>query len=268
MIRRLYYEDNLDWLLNWRTDLMPPKRMITGNERASFKIVGEEFFRYFIELCNLQPNVRVLDVGSGAGRMAIPLTKYLNDEGSYEGFDVIPHNVYWCQRKITPKHPNFRFHIADIYNKTYNQEGEYRASTYRFPYEDGSFDFVFLTSVFTHLLPLDLEQYLSEIARALKPNGKCLITYFLLNRESLANIEASKQSTIAFHYRFENYRIKNKDIPEEAIAYDEEFIRELYRKYRLRIVEPVHYGAWCGREKHLSFQDIIIADKDQTLTAA
>ena len=39
------------------------------------------------------------------------------------------------------------------------------------------------------------------------------------------------------------------------------FVRALYDKYNLEIKEPIHYGAWCGREKFLSYQDLIFAFK-------
>ena len=34
------------------------------------------------------------------------------------------------------------------------------------------------------MLSADMENYLKQIARVLKPGGRCLITYFLLNPES------------------------------------------------------------------------------------
>src|SRR5207302_10777966 len=45
--------------------------------------IGEEFFRYFVDIAGLKPQDRVLDVGCGTGRMAQPLTKYLKC-GSYD----------------------------------------------------------------------------------------------------------------------------------------------------------------------------------------
>lgn len=29
----------------------------------------------------------------------------------------------------------------------------------------------------------------------------------------------------------------------------------------MNIVEPIHYGLWCGRDEFLSYQDIILAKK-------
>jgi hypothetical protein len=56
------------------------------------------------------------------------------------------------------------------------------------------------------------------------------------------------------------YYATNRDIPEAAIAYDEKYVRDLFRKYG-EIIGPVHYGSWCGREEYLDFQDIVVAEK-------
>ncbi len=263
--RRVYHlpADVLDSLLGRRKPLTPPKgKVFFGG--GDFDKIGEEYFRYFVDLGGLKPDERVLDVGCGIGRMAVPLTRYLDSRGSYEGFDVFPAGVRWCRENITPKYPNFRFRVADIHNKEYNPGGRFAASEYEFPYEDGSFDFVFLTSVFTHLLPDEVENYLSEIRRVLAPNGRCLASFFLLNDESLGTIR-SGTSTIDFRHDFGGYRAKDADTPEAAIAYPEDYVRSLYTERGLSITEPSHYGAWPGRRNFLSYQDIVIAvSKDAT----
>lgn len=136
----------------------------------------------------------MLDVGCGSGRMALPLTGYLNSEGRYAGFDISQKAIAWCQEHITSAHPNFQFEVSDIYNSLYNPKGKYQSLDFRFPYPDASFDVVFLTSVFTHMFPPDVEHYLDEISRVLKPGGRCLCTYFLLNDESLAHIAEGKSA--------------------------------------------------------------------------
>lgn len=257
--RRIFHlpADVLNSLLGRRNPLTPPKgKVFFGG--GDFDRVGEEYFRYFIELGDLKPDERVLDVGCGIGRMAVPLTRYLSDRGSYEGFDVFPKGIGWCQENITPKYPNFRFRVADIKNKEYNPGGRFAASGYEFPYADSSFDFVLLTSVFTHLLPDEVENYLSEIKRVLAPGGRCLASFFLLNEDSLDSIR-SGTSTIDFRHDFGGYRIKDRETPEAAIAYPEDYVRNLYAERDLAIVEPVHYGAWPGRRDFLSYQDIVVA---------
>src|SRR5262249_8590898 len=141
-----------------------------------------------------------------------------------------------------------------------NPKGKYQSLDFRFPYPDASFDVVFLTSVFTHMFPPDVEHYLDEIARVLKPGGRCLCTFFLLNEESLALIAAG-QGTRKFQHEREGYRTIHEKRPEEGIAFPEAVVRELYGKYGLNPREPVRYGSWCGRTEHLSYQDVVIAAK-------
>ena len=60
----------------------------------------------------------------------------------------------------------------------YNQD-DLSATQFTFPYKAKSFDVIFLFSVFTHMLPDEIEHYLKEISRMLKPGGICLTTLFL-----------------------------------------------------------------------------------------
>ena len=183
------------------TELVPPAELIASSAGAGgdFRAIGEQFLGYFKDLCDLKPNERVLDVGCGTGRMAVPLTRYLDKDGRYDGFDIVKKGIDWCNENISSKYPNFHFQLVDIYNKRFNPQGRLLANEYKFPFEDESFDFVFLASVFTHMLPKDIEHYFAEISRVLINKGRCLITFFLLNSESFNLIQQGK-STIDFKY--------------------------------------------------------------------
>src|SRR6516165_10434670 len=67
--------------------LIPPLELMHDGPVGfeEFKTNGEEFFRYYTELCDLKPNEKMLDVGCGIGRKTFLLTTYLSAEGSYEG---------------------------------------------------------------------------------------------------------------------------------------------------------------------------------------
>jgi len=271
--RKAYYGviDIKERLSGQRDQLTPPKKLrafIGINSEKDFKSVGDEFFKYFIDLGKLKLYERVLDVGCGIGRMAVPLTEYLNEKGSYEGFDIYAEGINWATKSISSKFPNFHFKFVDIQNKSYNPEGKFKASDFKFPYENDYFDFIFLTSVFTHMLPKDLENYLSELVRVLKTNGRCLITFFLLDEESSKLVE-TKQSSMDFKYTLaEGLRTIDNKEPENALAYDENHVKMLYKKYGLTIEEPVRYGCWSGRKKCLSLQDIIVAHKSDIKVAS
>lgn len=243
--------------------LIPPQHLMGAvgpGDYLKFQAVATEFLGYFQKFADLKPSESVLDVGCGVGRIALALTEYLDSQGSYQGFDILKEGIKWCQKNISPLYPNFQFEFANIYSKNYNPQGIIKASEYQFNYADESFDFVYLTSVFTHMVPADLENYLREISRVLKPSGRCLITFCLLTEESLKLVDA-KLSKFDFKYDFGFYRLMDLDIPEIGVAYQEDFILSLYEKSGLKLIQPIQYGKWCGRTEFLSGQDIIIAQK-------
>jgi SAM-dependent methyltransferase len=247
--------DFVDDSLGHRNPMVPPRRKIFIGE-GDFLAVGNLFLTYFQQLCNLSPDESVLDVGCGIGRMAVALTRYLSAQGSYEGFDIVPDGIAWCSERITPRYPNFRFQVADLFNKSYNSTGKFAPAEYRFPYSDGQFDFVFLTSIFTHMLPEDVSNYLREIRRVLRPSGRALITWFLLNEESNGLIREGRASLNMVHPVGE-CRTASPRVPEEAIGYPEVRMREMAAAARFSITS-IYYGSWCGRERFLSYQDIAV----------
>jgi len=249
--------DALDVCRGKRRDLVPPRRLNFVGD-GDFEKTGDEFLSYFIRFGGLQPSYSVLDVGCGIGRMARPLTGYLSG-GRYEGIDIVPVGIRWCQKNITPRYPNFHFTLADIRNTEYNPMGKVAASEYRFPYADGSFDFAFLTSVFTHLITAEAERYMAELSRVLRPGGTCVATFFLLNEESKRAVGAGR-SSLLFRYALDGCWTTNQQIPESAIAYDELTIKEKMEKNRFSI-QSIHHGNWSGRSDYLSYQDMVTLRK-------
>jgi len=254
--------DSAESVLGMQEEMIPPRHLRGYIGSGDYRAVGEEFLGYFQRLCDLQPNHRVLDMGCGIGRMAVPLTEYLSPQGSYEGIDIVPEGIEWCLAHITRKYPNFRFQLADVFSKYYNSGSKTNASNYRFPFPDNSFDLVFLTSVFTHMLPDEVANYLGELKRVLKPGGKSLISWLILNGESATLVKGGKAALDVSHPLGECL-VMNPKVPEEAIAHPEGKILELYGQAGFMIEPPIRYGAWCGRASYMSFQDICIASKPE-----
>ena len=244
---RLRALDARDRFSSRRDPLVPPRRLqFVG--RGDFAETGDEFLGHFVDLAGLKPDERVLDVGCGIGRMARPLAGFLDERGRYEGFDVNPIGIGWCQLHYDER---FRFTLADLYNRRYHPTGALKAHEFRFPYDDDSFDVVLAASVLTHLLEDEAEHYLAEIARVLRTGGRALITFFLLDDESRATIGEGR-AALAFLEPDAHVAVLREDVPEEAVAYDEAWVRGQLG------VEAVHRGGWRGRPGR-SFQDLVVA---------
>lgn len=100
--RKLYYFPS--FFSHDKNALIPPKALIyTG--RGDYENQGKFWFDFFKTHTNLTPNSNFLDIGSGVGRIAVPMIPFL--KGGYEGFDVVKQGVEWCERKITARYPNF-----------------------------------------------------------------------------------------------------------------------------------------------------------------
>jgi len=203
--------------------------------------------------------------------MAIPLTAYLSKYGYYEGFDVVPDSIDFCKNHITPSFPNFNFQVADVYNSYYNPQGSQRAESYQFPYPDNSFDLVFSTSVFTHMLPEGIEQYLREIHRVLKLNAYAFNTYYLLNDETVTAID-NRKTKIRFPFNMGNYYSGYKNVAECLVAFNCQDIITFHNRTGLIMEGDIHYGHWrhsattyptyySSQKEYMGYQDLIVARK-------
>lgn len=243
-----------------RTESIPlPAEALQGySGSVEFVGVGEIFTQYLKDLCGLRPNSVFLDIGCGIGRMARPLTSFLSESGQYRGFDVGHTGIAWCRDNISPRKPNFIFHHADVRNAYYRPETKLSASSYRFPYDDDAFDVALASSVFTHVLPDVFLNYLNETARVLRRGGKALITMFLLNEESRALISLGKSKLFTFPYKSSPFSYEYVDSPEKGIAYEEDWVLASIKAAGLQLGTDIQYGMWCGRDKFLTYQDVLI----------
>jgi len=207
-----------------------------------------------LNMAGLRPDHAVLDVGCGVGRIARYLCDYLERGSRYEGFDVRESVVSWCQTQITPRFPNFRFQFTPLFNTLYNPDPTlHSAANFVFPYADRSFDFVFAHSVFTHLTPDAASNYLGQVSRVSRPGGISYCTWFIFNQVQGAyshpfTREMTKDASGTF-------AMEDSSVPEVAIGYSEQTVRDAYRSRGLRIVEPIHFG-------FERLQDVVVAVRD------
>lgn len=250
--------DAMDLLAGRRNPMAPPRVRQATIGSGDFIAQGRHLRDIMQRAGGLQPRDRVLEVGSGYGRVALALTDYLTD-GTYDGVEIMDDGVAWCRDRITPRHSNFRFHHADLQNAYIRSHGD-SAIDYRLPFPDGSFDFVFLTSVFTHLTPLVIRHYLGEIARVLVPGGTAFITYYLLD-DSSSPLVQSGSSAQQFPHQLDGFRTSSLAAPEEAIAVPLADVLGWHRAAGIHVEQPIHFGSWTRREGALSWQDVVVSRK-------
>jgi len=228
--------------------------------------VSETFCGYLKKYAELVPTSDVLEVGFGAGRMGRVLWDYVSPGGSYSGLDVIKEMVDWHTDNITPRRPNAKFFHADVKNESYahGPDNQAKPSTYVFPFDDGSFDVVLLASVFTHMFPADVANYLREIKRVLRPGGCVLATCFLIDEQVVDNM-ASGAATRAMR-PLEGHLATWTDAPagappEACIGLGADNHRAAYEAAGLELVHFCIPGRWSGREQPVSFQDMVVAKR-------
>ena len=212
---------------------------------------------YFIEYCNLKPKSAILDIGSGIGRSAIPLTKHLNAEGKYEGFDVVKRGVDWCSKNITKRFPNFRFKYIPLNNDLYRQNGA-SPDQFRFPYNDESFDLIIVNSVFTHMIADEVENYFSEMKRVLKPKGIVYATFFLYEKGM-----ESFPHDFNFPHDYGHYRLMDNEVKSANVAFKKSFLTNNLVKEKGFFIKHLFPGSWNGlpAEECKEFQDLVILEK-------
>ncbi len=260
--RRILYMpiDLYETITGARGPMIPPRgKIFIGS--GSFVSTGESIMDQLVELGGLKPHHRVLDVGCGVGRVTVPLTRYLDNKGSYEGFDIVKSAIHWCRKRIQSRFSNFRFTHIDLKNDLYNLRTSSEAKDFAFPYSDEEFDMVFLTSVFTHMLLDDVDNYLEQIHRVLKPGGVCFATFFIMNEQAREFMKKSGKEM--FETRLDHHYLFHAKVKEANVAYDEKYLVDRMIESKGFKLEQVHHGFWSGRPKTVlnNFQDIFVFRK-------
>jgi ubiquinone/menaquinone biosynthesis C-methylase UbiE len=126
--------------------------------------------RTTLELAEVAPGDRVLDVGCGTGSLAIAAKGKVGPDGEVHGIDAAPEMIEVARRKADKKRADVGFQVGLIED---------------IPFPDGQFDLV-LNSFVLHHLPHDLKRKgFAEIQRVLKPGGRFLAADFGPGRDSL-----------------------------------------------------------------------------------
>lgn len=241
--------------------LVPPRSLWVGptDPVSHFIRWAWEYRAYLVLLCGLHAQSRVLEIGCNHGRTMLGLVDLLRPPGRYEGFDILAEQIEFAQREIETRHPHLRFRHVDVFNGTYNPQGRTRAEEFVFPYDESSFDIAYAASVFTHLTPAATANYLRQLHRVLQPGGRCLLSFFLLDR--YRGPGSSACSLYEFDHPLEGetgVAVHDPAHPEAVIAYSRERIEDLAGQAGLE-VERTLPGFWTSSPGPLvSEQDLVL----------
>ncbi|WP_337176280.1 class I SAM-dependent methyltransferase [Paludisphaera sp.] len=160
-------------------DIIPPipgagVRATAGSPSMVGYVISSDTWQLLISR-HLKEGSVLLDVGCGSGKMARALA-YHPYIRKYVGFDVLKDSVDFCNEYLVPRMGDkFEFHHLDVVS-CYNPNGKIKPTEVRFPVADGSVDFAWGCSLWTHLFEEDARHYLREVRRSLAPEGRFLPT--------------------------------------------------------------------------------------------
>lgn len=223
-----------------------------------FSAEGELLTSLLQAHAGLDESSDVLEIGCGCGRVAIPLTRLLST-GNYTGLDIDPPSIRACRRNEILTASGFEFLHLDVYNRLYNPNGRIQDAQYEFPFDKETFDIVFLISVFTHMLPDGVANYVHQIGRVLRNKGRCFLSTFLMDYG-----HAGK--TLSFPLELGDHRVYQKELPEKAVGYDLDFFRASFADQGLSLDAEPLIGTWraegIGPKAATPFpQDILVFTK-------
>ena len=257
------------WLA-YEPALVPPPALM----RTEGITVLEEWFRWGEEWSmllraygKLGSADEILEIGCGLGRIAFSLRYLVSEAGRYTGFDITAEKIEFVSRVFTPAHPNFRFVLADVYNSYYNPTGTVRADAYRFPSDDDAFDLVFAASVFTHMVPENAAHYFRETARVLKPGGRAVFSFFLLDYFRRDRVRPLGFSKPAFDFAHEygghgdQFATVVAENPEQMTAYRLSLVQRMAADAGVEVAEAIP-GIWSGAvARAVGAQDVVVLVK-------
>jgi SAM-dependent methyltransferase len=227
------------------------------------------FQSIFYHAVGQRERLDVLDVGCGTGRLYLAASPLLGESGRYLGIDVNADDIEFCGQHYSDSRVGF-LHLEHA-NRAYATS---QRSTFQpYPIEDGSFDLATALSVWTHLNEADGIFYACEIARALRPGGRAVITFFSLDSDYQRFLEKGIDEPSAFsfrdpaRYRFDRPVDGSSDwlcpswvsVPESAIGITPAGMNRLQEQSGLTLDET-HRGQWKNGPG-LFFQDVCIFTK-------
>jgi ubiquinone/menaquinone biosynthesis C-methylase UbiE len=109
------------------------------------------------------------------------------------------------------------------------------------------------------MLPEEIENYFAQIARVLRPQGRCFVTAFLFDDDAEAAV-AQGSTIFNFRYRLGPCLTFDRGCPQEGIACEKEWLLGLLAQNGFR-VDLLQLGNWQRVRSYEISQDTVVATK-------
>lgn len=236
-------------VINGKSDLPPLHLRMAVGPVSAFETSSTSMLAFLSAACAFSSEQRMLDIGCGCGSLPLQLVGFFSGPGSYTGVDVDKVAIKWAQRHISSRDVRIGFQAVNVHNGEYHASGAVDAADFVFPFDDRSFDVIVVKSVFTHMRPNEVSNYIGEIGRLLAPGGHCVMTFFL--RNSFRSALIARGASLRFPYDQGYWAFDDEEVPERAIAYDESYIRTVLEDAGLTLARPIVYA----------HQDVLVATR-------
>ncbi len=164
----------------------------------------------------------IVDIGCGCGKFAHHFRDYEFNgsrfRGKYIGIDIDPEPLEWCRKHFDSE--RFEFHLSSHASKVYSGTGA--GEPYTLPIASDTVNFVFSSSLFTHLLEPELVNYMSESYRVLAPGGIMAMNCFLMDYPP-----PTFGGRHTFAFKMGNAFVESMKLPEAAVAFESKFLIDL-----------------------------------------
>ena len=211
----------------------------------------------------------ILDVGSGTGLLSIASEPFIGNGGRYVGIDVMAKDIAFCRRHFDNEH--YHFEHLDAFNAEYSP-GQRDRLLWK-AVDSAAFDLVISVSVWTHFNEEDGRFYLREVARALKPGAKAIISFFIMDEVYERSLERRSHGKGRFHSTSQQdwifdtpaygsdawFCTRWSKVPEAAIGVTPAGLDRLLADSGLHLLQ--HYQGNWKEIPGVYFQDVLVFEK-------
>tara|TARA_B100000161_G_scaffold259451_1_gene225409 strand:+ start:255 stop:1214 length:960 start_codon:yes stop_codon:yes gene_type:complete len=269
------YIPSIELNYNYNSSIINYKKLFLS---SAFKTYFPLILQYQNKIKKNNKKNYFLDLGCGYGPMAVAYLNYINSHKKenmnfkYLGIDINENAIRWLKSKYFDKKVyEFLHHETEI-NRDYLQSKSQQINTlvdsdgsevdYKIP-ENIKYDIQWSMSYFTHLTPTSCDKILNLINRCGEVNSLQFNSWLIIDNESNFALEAKMANRI-LPYDTGVYLTRSKENPLTVTCYKEEFIKKIYEKNNLKIIDIIK-GTWRGLDttninKNFS-QDLIISQK-------